>query len=176
MSIYKNDDENNYLMIPICYVWGIVYAFGVVWGVNIIQWIDSVTIDSLLGSLFWADSRGLLYVIHTLVVMFFYIFVLPAAVIPLKYIDSAVIQKILIIILAISIIFLFDPHITNSYAPDWLGKIISFLQDKCYFRLIGGASFANLTWSESISEFEYGVFDFYVIVSSILTLLNKKII
>lgn len=175
MSIYK-DDDNDYLMIPICYIWGIAYAFGVLWGVNIIQWIDSITIDSLFGSLFWADSRGLLYVIHTLVVMSFYVFVLPAAVIPLNHINSGVIQKILIVVLAISVLFLFDPNITNSYAPGWLAKIICFLQNNCYFHLMGGASFANLTWSEDISEFEYGVFDFYIIVSCVLLLMNKKII
>ena len=168
--------SNDYLMIPVCYVWGIAYAFAVVWAVNIIQWIDSVTIDSLLGSLFWADARGPLYVIHTLIVMFFYIGVLPASVIPLKHIDNRIIQKVLIVALTISILFLFDPHITNSFAPYWLSKIVYFLQDKCFFHLIGGASFANLTWSETISSFEYGVFDFYVIISGLLTLINKKII
>lgn len=170
------DDHNDYLMIPVCYVWGIAYAFAVVWAVNIIQWLDSITIESLLGTLFWADARGPLYVIHTLIVMFFYIGVLPAAVIPLKHIDNRIIQKVLIVVLTISVLFLFDPHMKSSLYPSWLWNSLYFLQNKCYFHLIGGASFANLTWSESVSSFEYGVFDFYVIVSGILTLMNKKII
>lgn len=173
MDIYSNDYKKNFFLIPGTFLLGIAMAWIAVWFVNILQWLESITIGSLLGTLFWADARGPLYVIHTFVVMFMYVLVLPAAVYHFKYVEGILAKRIMVILMTITIIFLFDKHMASNLSWDIASKIY-FLQEKCYFRLLGGASFANLTWSESVSYFEYVVFDIYVALTGLVFFFNKR--
>ena len=172
MDIYYYDRRKNIYLIPLCFLLGIVYAWGVLWVINIFEWLESITIGDLLGTLFWADARGPLYIIHTFVVMIPYIIVLPAAVMAFKYVRGIWPKRIMALLMAPTLIYLFDPTMA-AYSTEGVRLFFDFFHDKCYCHLLGGASFANLTWSDSVGKFEYTVFDVYVVISAILCAFNK---
>ena len=156
------------------FICGIVVAWFAAWGVNIIEWLGSITIGSILKDLFFADARGLLKIIYTLVAMFPYIFVWFGAMWGILKIHPRAAQRISSIIMGLVIITLFDPDM-KFYLPSFLYNVVNFLQTTCYFKLLGGASLADFTWSSDMSSFDYGVFDFYMIILAIgVAWSNKK--
>ena len=166
----KNRD---YWMTPICFVWGLFYAWLVTWVANVIYWLENISIESLLGSVFWTDVKGLLFVIHAFVSMFFYIAVLPAAAIPISHVYNPWIRRFLIVAYAVSVITIIDPSVSSYLFSKPIESIVEFLRKDCYFHLMGGASLANLTWSDKISRLDYNVFHTYIVIGAILCLRNK---
>ena len=165
--------EKDILMTPVCFVWGLAYAWLAVWVINIFYWVESITIGSLLGSIFWTDARGPLYVIHTFIAMAFYAAVLPFAVVPISHVYNPWIRRLLIVLYAFSIICIVDKSVSSYFFSGNLNSMASFLRNDCYFHLIGGVSFLNLTWSDKLSQFEYNVFDIYIVITAIVCLCNK---
>ena len=105
--------------------------------------------------------------------MFPYIFVWFGAMWGISKIQPRLAQSISSIIMGLVIITLFDPDMKYNL-PSFLSNIFNFLQTTCYFKLLGGASLADLTWSSDMSSLDYGVFDFYMIILAIIGAFTKK--
>lgn len=155
------------------FISGIVVAWLCAWGVNIVEWCCSLSIGSLFENLFFADARGLLKIIYSLVSMLPYIFVWFGAMWGIMKIQPRLAQRISSIIMGLVIITLFDPDM-KYYLPSFLYNVFNFLQTTCHFKLLGGASLADLTWSSDMSSLDYSVFDFYMIILAIIGAVSKN--
>lgn len=154
------------------FIIGIVVAWFCAWAVNILEWCCSLSIGSFFEDLFFADARGPLKIIYSLVSMFPYIFVWFGAMWGISKIQPRLAQSISSIIMGLVIITLFDPDMKYNL-PSFLSNIFNFLQTTCYFKLLGGASLADLTCSSDMSSLDYGVFDFYMIILAIIGAFTK---
>lgn len=155
------------------FISGIVVAWVCAWGVNILEWAGSLSIGSIFQNLFFADARGPLKLIYSLVSMFPYIFVWFGAMWGIMKIQPLLARRISFIIMGLVIITLFDPDIKWNL-PSFLYHVFNFLQTTCYFKLLGGASLADFTWSSDMSSLDYGVFDFYMIILAIIGAVSKN--
>lgn len=156
------------------FVEGLIGAWMALWAVNILEWGSSLTLGSVFESLFYVDAPAPIQFIHSLISMFPYGLVVSLSsfsfLIEIKAIST---RRKLILLMGVVLIILIDPDIKDLF-PFPIHDMLNYIQKKLYFSILGGPDIGEFTWSATVTSIEYKIFDFYVIVISILFSLPSK--
>lgn len=156
-----------YLMFIITYLGAMIFAWFVLWFVNIIEYLSSITLEPMIYSLISNHANWFLLTIISFITMFIYGLV-PFA--PMTYVNKAYGiwgRKKIIILIGLSLIILLDPAIKFYLPYSWF-DFIDILQSAYY---IEGPSELATKFTDSSTEhsrFDYIAVDVYIIAITIL--------
>lgn len=177
-AFLMNDKPKGYV-IPweiakaiIFFVIGIPLAWVVVWIINVLEWGTSLTIGSFIKTLFLTSPHySVFHFVCDAISMFPYVFVFISGFL-LFYTKPWYLRRIFIVLYLLCMLVLFDPSIKH-YLPMPIYDVVATLQHDYNYRFIGGTNFWDFKFSEKITDIQYGIYDAYMIILSLIVIFNK---
>ena len=161
-----------FLIFILVYIAAMLMALVLLWIVNILEHIGSLTIGSLIYSLISNYANWFQLTIISFITMFIYIGV---PMFPMIFVDKADFiwgRKKIILLIGITLFILLDPAV-KFYLPSSWFDFISHLQ--YFYHIVDSHQLAaNLTDSSvEHSRYDFIAVDVYILISTILLYLKK---
>ena len=151
---------------------GIPLAWVAVWVINVLEWCVSISIGSFFKTLFLTSPHySVFHFVCDAISMFPYVALIISGGL-LLYTRPWYISKISFALYVLLLIPLFDPNIIY-YLPESMRDIFHTLQHDYNYRFVGGVNFWDSKFSEKISDIQYGIYDAYMIILTILIIINR---